>query len=266
MEGKFDLHQHFGALFGVPGSATRAAVTPEMDRDGRLAFMDHFGIGAAAIMPGHAYNAVRGFADIAAINDGLHAYGQLSPERFVAIFGTLDPRHGRDCFGEIERMHALGFRGVSWHSRFQGLPMDHPVMMGIVERMDACGMAVLVHCAAQADFEAPWRLRRLAERFPRTQFFALDAMTSPENLEQLFAAAERCPNVTIDLTSTLLGPQGLLWAIERVGAERLVFGSNFYSMSRIAQIDALDVIDEAGLDPTDRAAILGGNARRLLGV
>lgn len=263
---KFDLHQHYGGLIGVPGSSSRSAASPEADCEGRLAFMDHFGISAAAIMPAHSYSAPRGLADIIVINDALHAYGRLAPDRFPALLGTVDPRHGRDCLPEIERLHAMGFRGLSWHHRMQGLPIDHPVMFAIVERMDALGMVGLFHCYAQGDFEAPWRLRRLAERFPGTSFLALDAMTSPENLEQLFSAAEGCENVFIDLTSTLLGAQGIRWAVERVGARRLVFGSNFYSMSPIHRIDALDALDGAGLSETDRNTILSGNARSLLGV
>ncbi len=58
-------------------------------------------------------------------------------------------------------------------------------MFAIAERMAASGMVFMAHCYAQGDFEAPWRMRRLAQRFPAMQFVALDAMTSPENLDQL---------------------------------------------------------------------------------
>jgi predicted TIM-barrel fold metal-dependent hydrolase len=259
---RFDIHQHFGA---VPGSGGRPP-TPDEDRDTRVAFLDAFGIGQCALMPGHSYAAPRGLADVRAINDGLHAYAALAPERFPAIFGTLDPRHGMANVAEVERLAGLGFRGLSWHHRFQGLPMDHPVMFAIVEAMDGHGMAVLAHCYAQGDFEAPWRLRRLAERFPRTPFFALDAMTSPENLEQFLGIAEVLDNVHIDLTTTLLGSRGVERAVRQVGAGRLVFGSNFYSMSRIGRVVAIDAVEEAELDATDKTAILGGNARRLLGL
>ncbi len=263
---KFDLHQHYGALIGIPGTSARIAASPEADCARRLEYMDAFNVAAAAIMPGHSYCASRGVVDIVAINDGLHAYGQLAPDRFAALFGTIDPRHGRDGLAEVERLSQMGFAGISWHNRMQGLPIDHPVMFAIAERMDAVGMIGMYHCYAQGDFEAPWRLRRLAERFPSMTFVALDAMTSPENLEQLFGVVERCDNVFIDLTSTMLGPRGVLWAIERVGAERLVFGSNFYSMSQIARVDALDALDDAEVGDGARAAILAGNARRLLGL
>lgn len=261
----FDLHQHFGTLIGVPGAAAAAsAMTPEIDCERRIAFMDALGIAAAAIMPGHSYSAPRGLADVMAINDGVDAYGKLAPKRFPALFGTLDPRHGLACLSEVERLHRLGFKGISWHHRMQGLPMDHAVMFQIVERMDALGMIAMCHCYAQGDFEAPWRLRRLAEHFPETTFFALDAMTSPENLEQLIAVAERCDNVMIDLTTTLLGARGVLWAIERLGPGRLVFGSNYYSMSPIHRVDALDAVEAAGLDEEARRAILADNALSLL--
>jgi predicted TIM-barrel fold metal-dependent hydrolase len=261
----FDVHQHYGALIGVPGSGGRVT-TPQEDCANRTAFLDSFGIAQAALMPGHSYAAPRGFADIRAINDGLHAYAGLSPQRFPAVFGTLDPRHGSVNYAEVERLAAMDFRGLSWHHRMQGLPMDHPVMFAIAERMAASGMVFMAHCYAQGDFEAPWRLRRLAERFRAMQVVALDAMTSPENLDQLLAIAEKLDNVTIDLTSSLCGPRGVAHAVERVGAERLVFGSNFYSMSRVARISALDVVLEAGLSESERAAILGGNARRVLGL
>jgi predicted TIM-barrel fold metal-dependent hydrolase len=265
MSARFDIHQHFGKLIGVPGSPGRSA-TIEDDRDTRIAFLDSFGIDQCALMPGHSYAAPRGLADVQAINDGLHAYAALAPDRFPAVFGTLDPRHGLANVAEVERLAGMGFRGLSWHHRFQGLPMDHPVMFAIVEAMDAYGMAVLAHCYAQGDFEAPWRLRRLAKRHPRTQFFALDAMTSPENIDQLIEIAETLDNLHLDITSTLLGSRGIERAVRRVGAERLVFGSNYYSMSRVARVVALDAIERAELYDEQKTAILGGNARALLGL
>jgi hypothetical protein len=91
-------------------------------------------------------------------------------------------------------------------------------------------------------------------------------MTSSENLDQLIAIAEVLDNVHIDLTSTLLGSRGVERAVRRVGAERLVFGSNYYSMSRVPRVVAIDAVEAADLDPAQKEAILGGNARRLLGL
>lgn len=265
MSTAIDIHQHYGALIGVPGSSGDAKAGLERDRDTRLAFMDCFGIAKSALMPGHSYSAPRGLPDIRAINDALHAYGALEPDRFPALFGTVDPRHGKASIGEVERLAQLGFTGLSWHHRMQGLPIDHPVMFGILAKMEELGLAAMTHCYANGDFESPWRLRRLAERFPDTTFVALDAMTSPENLEQLLGIVERCGNVFIDLTTTQLGARGVRLAIERAGADMLVFGSNYYSMSEPGGIAALDALEAAGLDADERHAILAGNAARILG-
>jgi hypothetical protein len=37
-------------------------------------------------------------------------------------------------------------------------------------------------------------------------------------------------------------------------------------MSRIGRVVAIDAVESADLDTADKAAILGGNARRLLGL
>ena len=260
----YDIHHHYGMVPGRRETGESPAALLERDCRMRLSFMDEFDIGHAAIMPGHFYSAPGGIADIRAINDGVAAYGQTASDRFPALFGTLDPRHGRHNLAEIDRLHELGFRGLSWHHRFQGLPIDHPIMFEIVERMDRYGMVAMMHCYAQGDFEAPWRLRRLAERFAQTTFIGLDAMTSPENLEQFVAIVEQCRNVYFDMTTTLIGGRGVRVAVERVGADRIVFGSNYYSMSAMARIAALDAVNEAGLADDQKRAILFDNAVRAM--
>jgi predicted TIM-barrel fold metal-dependent hydrolase len=262
----FDVHQHFGLVPGRTGAGDDPGDVLANDCRLRIAFMEQFGIERAAIMPGHFYSAPGGIADIRALNDGVHVYGRLAPERFVALFGTLDPRHGSANLAEIDRLGALGFRGVSWHHRFQGLPIDHPVMFAIAERMAQHGMVAMMHCYAQGDFEAPWRLRRLAEHFPEMTFVGLDAMTSPENLEQFLAITERLDNVYFDMTTTLLGPRGVRLTVERGGVERLLFGSNYYSMSTMPHIAALTALEAAGLDPAQARAILFDNACRVMGI
>ncbi len=263
--GIFDIHQHVGKLIGIPGSGG-ADATLEKDVKVRLAFMDAFGIAQAALMPGHSYSSPAGLADTRALNDTLLACQALAPDRFPAIIGTVEPRHGLKSIAEVERLHAAGAAGISWHHRMQGLPMDHPVMFALVERMDALGLIAMAHCYANGDFEAPWRLRRLAERFPRTTFIALDAQTSPENLDQILGAAEAVPNLHLDLTSTVLGVAGIRACVERLGPTRLVFGSNYYSMGVRTELEELELLHAAGLSDADTAMIGGGNARRLLGL
>lgn len=258
----FDVHQHFGL---VPGR-TSAGSSPADDAEARLAMMDRFGIAACAIMPGHGYSAPRGAQDLCAINDRLLAYCARAPERFVVAAGTVDPRHGSRAVDEVARAHALGMRALSWHHRMQGLPMDHPVMFDIARAMEPRGMVAMVHCYAKGDFESPWRLRRLAGRFPELRIVALDAMTSLENVEQLAAAALDHPNLHVDLTTTALGVDGIAWWIDRVGPERLLFGTNYYSAGSPQVLEERALVLEAAISESARALVAGGNARRLFGL
>jgi predicted TIM-barrel fold metal-dependent hydrolase len=263
MTGIFDIHTHYGLVPGRAGRSESPKALRERDRAMRIAFMDRYGIAEAAIMPGHFYSAANGIADIRALNDGVRDYGALEPARFTALFGTLDMRHGLANLAEVDRLHGAGFRGISWHHRFQGLPMDHPIMFAIAERMARHGMVALVHCYARGDFESPWRLRRLAERFQAMNFVALDASTSPENLDELLAVAERRANVYVDLATTLIGAAGVRRGVERC-PRQVVFGSNYYSTSVMAHISALDAVEAAGLSAEERAAVLSDNAKRAL--
>ena len=261
----FDVHQHVGALIGVPGVRPLAA-SVEDDVQARLAFMDRFDIRQCALMPGHSYSAPNGAADVRKINDALLAYRRCAPDRFAVVAGTVDPRHGGDALAEVERLRAEGVQALSWHHRMQGLPMDHPAMFRIVERMARGGMVAMAHCYAHGDFEAPWRLRRLAEAFPQTAFVALDAMTSPENLEQLLGAAEVLPNLYLDQTTSFLGVSGIRRCVERLGPSRLMFGTNYYSTGRRETLEDRELLVSALEDPAALARVAGDNARRLFGL
>lgn len=262
----FDIHQHVGNLVGhIPG-ATKGSGTVEDDARTRLAFMDHAGIAQAALMPAHAYDAANGAADIIAINDRLLAVRAQCPERFPVIAATVDPRHGPHAIDEVDRLHARGVQALSFHSRFQGLPMDHAVMFAIVERMARHGMTMLAHTYASGDFESPWRLRRLAEAFPDATFIALDSQTSQENLDQLIAAADVLPNLHVDLTASLLGVSGVRQCLAGLGSSRLLLGTNFYSFGKPRNPPDLALLLEATDDPEVLAAVGGGNARRLFGL
>lgn len=263
MSGIIDIHQHVGGLLGIPGIEIEEA-TPERDRTVRLAVMDRFGIGRAALMPGHSYGTPRGLADTRAANNRLIACQEGAADRFPALLGTVEPRQGRAALEELDRLASLGFKGVSWHHRMQGLPMDHPVMLDILDVMASAGMVPFIHCYVQADFEEFWRLERLARQFPSMPFIALDSMTAVHHFEAALALGEAARNVHFDLASSAVGAAGINALVTRLGPDRLLFGTNLYSMMDHEVMPELIALDEARLPPGDRALIAAGNAVRLL--
>lgn len=263
----FDSHQHVGGVFGVHAGDGAIGATPadlEPDRELRTAIMETHGVRQALLMPAHSYLKPEGLADTRRVNDRLAAYRDLDPARFPVVAGTVEPRHGVQGLAEIDRMAGeLRLQGVSWHHRQQGLPMDHPVMFACLERMAALGMIPMIHCYATADFEEVWRLGRLAEAFPELPIICLDAMTDQAQFDSALAAAERAPNIILDTTSNCLGSAGVTCCVARLGAERLLFGTNLYSHHRRDLAPCIAEVLDADISDADRRLVLGGNARRL---
>jgi predicted TIM-barrel fold metal-dependent hydrolase len=265
----FDNHQHVGGIPGVPGHHATGVLDAqgiEKDYGVRIEVMQRLGIAQAMLMPGHSYPRPKGLADTRDVNDTLVRYRKRDPQRFPAIIGVVEPRYGEDGLEEIDRMHELGFQGVSWHHRQEGLALDHPVMFLFVERLAKHGMLPFIHCFPDGDFEGVWRLRHLAEGFPKLPFLCMDTATMPEAFEEAIRCAERNPNVHIDLTSLNLGPDSVRRLVAAIGAERVILGTNLYSLTNPQDSPEIDAVREAELSDAQREQILGGNARRLLGL
>jgi predicted TIM-barrel fold metal-dependent hydrolase len=264
----FDCHHHVGdasafqADLGLPASSPGAA-----ELAARLAIMDRGGVRQAAVIPGHSYERAGGLADTARANDGIAAYRDRTPERFPVAIGIVEPQHGAASLPELERCAgALKLRGISFHARFQGVSMDGLWVHRCVERMGALGLVPVLHALTESVDESLWKIARLARAFPSLEMLVLDAFAGFESTKECMDVAERCPNLLFD-TSLSYNFDFLELFARRFGARRVVFGTDLYSAPlgrRISHL--LPQIVESSLSEADKAAILGGNARRLFGV
>jgi predicted TIM-barrel fold metal-dependent hydrolase len=132
--------------------------------------------------------------------------------------------------------------------------------------MDEIGLIPLIHCHHDVDFEEIWRLRSLAESFPNLRILCLDSMTHREQFEGALAAGELTPNISFDVTSSVMGPEAISRFVDRLGPTRLLFGTNLYSLQRPAQCRELESVLAARIPEDAKHLILGGNARVLFGL
>ena len=257
-----DIHHHLGALNG--GSLQEGDDWPDRDYVNRVRIMDANGVNAAAILAATGYIQADGIKDTMRSNDVVAAYRLRDPKRFPIACGIVEPLHGARSLGELERMkHELGLEGVVWHSRFQGVAVDHPLMRPLLKKVQELGLVPLIHTNAESNLEAVWRLERLALEFPDLTFISLDALTTNTNSQLALDIAKRTKNIIFD-TAHVRGPGYVKNFVEAVGSERMVFGSLFYSHP--ASYDhcvSLSEIKAAKISDADKANILAGNVKRI---
>ena len=258
----FDIHHHLGALTG--GSLQEGDGWEDRDYANRVRIMDANDVSTAAILAATGYIQANGIKDTMRCNDTVAAYRQRDPARFPVACGIVEPLHGARSLDELERMkHVLRLDGVVWHSRFQGVAVDHSLMRPLLKKVNELGLVPLVHTNAESNLEAVWRLERLALEFPELTFVSMDALTTNTNSQLALDIAKRTPNILFD-TAHVRGPAYVRQFVETVGSERLVFGSLFYSYpASYEHCATLNEIKAAKISGLDMANILALNAKRL---
>ena len=267
----FDVHHHVGRAFDALGGDLDDHAQGEeftrLELADRLRIMDEGGVRQALVIPGHGYLRPNGIADTRRVNDEIAAYRDATPDRFPAACGIVEPRDGAHAFAEIDRAATeLGLVALSFHTRFQGVSMDSQWVVQYLERMGNAGLVPLIHAMDDTPEESLWKLASIARRLPDLTIVALDPFSGFEATRQCFHVADIAPNIVFD-TSLSYNFDFIEDFANRFGAARVVFGTDLYSYPVGRRISHLRrQIVESSLTHDDKAAILGGNARRVFGL
>jgi aminocarboxymuconate-semialdehyde decarboxylase len=232
------------------------------------------------------------------VNDAFAAVAYSRPERFTAL-ATLPLNDPKASVSELERAcRSLGLRGAMLFSNVNGVPLADERYWPLYERADQLGAVLYIHPIHPVGVEAMtefWLMplvgfpmdttlaaARLVysgvmERFPRiTWVLAHLGGAIPylaERLDRGFRAFRDCREHITRPPSEYLkrcyydtvnfDPGPLTLAIQFAGADHLLAGSDY--PHQIGSLTLMkDSIMSLPIAEADKAAILGGNAARLL--
>ena len=215
--------------------------------------LDEAGIDKAAIMtyvdlPGSNPEALDYIADAVA----------RFPDRLIG-FARLNPNYRDESRRAFHRaVSELAFRGLKLHPT---TTLAHPAGDATVELMRECGalgIPVLFHCGDDP-YTTPQAIAAGAAQVPDTAV-VMGHMGGYFHVDEAIDAAETHPNLYLE-TSAMPYPKKIGEAVERVGAGKVVFGSDGPGCNPALEVEKIRMLD---LRADDEAMVLGGNAARLL--
>jgi aminocarboxymuconate-semialdehyde decarboxylase len=280
---------------------TRMSTTEE-----RFKVMDEMGVDMQLIAPAppqiYYYLPVDvGVQAARALNDGIAEYVAQHKERLVAL-GGVPMQDGREAANELERcMKQLGFKGVEILTNVNGKELSDPTFAPFWKKAEELDALVFIH---PTGFTQPQRFGRfyfnnvignpldttmalhylifdgVFERHPKLRILAahgggfLGAYSG--RIDHAWGARSDShgdlpkPPTTylhrnVYFDSVVFTPHQLEALVRTYGADRIVIGTD-YPFDMLENDPIGHVASVEGFDDATRAALCGGNARKILGI
>ncbi|ADY56610.1 amidohydrolase 2 [Syntrophobotulus glycolicus DSM 8271] len=197
---------------------------------------------------------------VTAINNFIAQKSALD-DRLIG-FGSIHPAFANPA-QEIDRIIALGLRGIKLHSDFQEYNIDDRAMYPIYEALEG-RLPVIFHIGDyRMDYSNPLRLLKVLDRFPKLTVIAahLGGYTVWDELGDVLIGKD----LFIDTSSALmfLPPQRAVDLIRRHGVEKVLYGTDYPMWSHQTELER---IHSLGLTQEEVRKILSGNASQLFGL
>jgi predicted TIM-barrel fold metal-dependent hydrolase len=208
--------------------------------------------------------------------------GTAQENRQLIPFVSVDPMMGRDRMtAELnDKIVGHGARGVKIHPGEGRFMPDDPMLSPVYELLQNRGLPVISHGGldiANPDprYSRPSAFAGVLERYPDLRLVI--AHLGKDFFEESLRLAEAHANVFFDTSSAIpgnargepletlsyLSDEDAVTLIRKIGVDRVMFGSDYpwyhphWDLKRFLKLDFTD---------NEMAALLAGNAKRVLGV
>lgn len=207
-----------------------------------------------------SFQAYPTFDEIQEMNRVMAAELRRYPHRLRG-YCYVNPHHGQAALEDLRRnVEERGMIGVKmWIATTVDDPRAEPILRYAAEHR----LIVLAHAwkktVGQFSHESTAsNVAAAAQLHPDVRFVMAHMGGQPESA---MAAIEHLPNILVDTSSTLITSGDVAIAVSRLGAERVVFGSD---TPIVCMSVAVGKVLAAGLGPAEEEQVFGGTIARWL--
>ncbi len=226
---------------------------------GLLTSMDKSGVDLSVIMP-----VVTKPSQFESVNTFAAKVNEQYAGKLIS-FGGIHP-DSEDYKAELDRIKELGLPGIKLHPDYQGVMIDDPRYMRIIQYADALGLVILVHAGIDIGLPEtvhcpPDRARRVLDTL-KPKKLVLAHMGGWKQWDEVYEylAGEQ---VYLDTAFCFdyMSREMFLKLCEKHGTNKILFATD--SPWSDARRD-IEVINSLPLADAGKEAIFAGNARKLL--
>lgn len=235
-----DAHIHLGG----PDRGDDRTLTPAQ----LISKMDACSVAKAVVFPfDQPHNA------FSPANDYIANAADKYPDRLIG-FARLNPNDGGQALAELDRIYELGLKGIKLHPTAQDFTFDNTNLGKIAEKAAEYRLP-LVFDTGKAQ-SRPEDLEPFALRHPEC------VIIMAHMYGNFIPALLACPNVVVQ-TTAMPKPEIIEEAVEKIGAERIMMGSDYPYLDMCAEVQKVQDLD---IPDRDKTYLLGKTAQLLIGV
>lgn len=172
----------------------------------------------------------------------------------LAAVATVNPHNYFGSTEELQDLKAHGFRIFKFYPGEQGWPVDSAAFGRVLQELAPLNMPIMVNAVLPGEATG---IGRVIASYPAPVILC---SVSGETLSEALAVASAAPNIMVE-THELHVPGALKLLAERIGAERIIFGSG---APRRSVASSLYYVLHSELSDSEKQLALGGNIKRIL--